>query len=495
MAEMTKAERKAALKAAKKAAKLEAKQKAEETKVVETPKVEEVKVEEVKTTPTATEVKVEAKKDTQKAPDKPKKKTEKIPTIIPENADTDLKGGKKALERAASLIGGTTGIPMSAPTSSIDGKAMLAHVMWEKYGKNEELVKNYPELYSDLMKSIDVVTLLALVDVRQELLSKNEKGELNLLISEDQIVPLQNMASMLGIKLAPAKALPGNDGQMKLDFAKSEIPEELKPKEGEVVSVVPELDPKKITTEEELKEALQYLITKTKNTAANIVNTVEWYRVYCLGKENDTDKRLALDDKGVDYWIQEIFKLIEPTALMSGLGQAMYTYTSLTGSPCMAHSILHYHMSKLGWSEEQVALALRELLTTKFRYKLKDNEKLDPKEDKALKAITGILGEEYISKLFNDYNISTEGLEENKKAQIESDRKAARMILGSVRTNYFDKPNKKFTEDDLRLVVGQIINLYRDPADRLAEYCQDTLIAPKEGEYPATEPEKKNKLV
>ena len=37
------------------------------------------------------------------------------------------------------------------------------------------------------------------------------------------------------------------------------------------------------------------------------------------------------------------------------------------------------------------------------------------------------------------------------------------------------------------MVVGQIINLYRDPADRLAEYCQGDLIAPKEDEYPKKE--------
>ena len=39
----------------------------------------------------------------------------------------------------------------------------------------------------------------------------------------------------------------------------------------------------------------------------------------------------------------------------------------------------------------------------------------------------------------------------------------------------------------MRMVVGQIINLYRNPADRLAEYCQGDLIAPKEDEYPKNE--------
>lgn len=507
MAEMSKAERKAALKAAKAAAKAEKKAAKVETKNVEEakpvtqvdnnqkPEVIEIKAEDVKTTPANAE-KVEVKQE-KKETSKPKK-AEKIPTIIPEDVNDGLKGQKKALDRAASLVGGATGIPMGSPSSSLDGKAMLSYVMWDKYGKNEELQKNYPELYNDLMKSIDVVTLLALVDVRQELLSRNDKGELNLVIDADQIIPLQNMAGLLGIKLAPARALPGStkDGQLAIDFAKSEVPDELKPN-GEKKTEVPELDPKKIHDENGLKAALEYLISKDKNVADNIVNTVEWYRVFCGLKEDNADKKLALDEKSVTDWINDIFKIIQPSYLMNGLGRAVYLYTSQTGSPCMAHAILHNHMSKLGWSEEQIAEALRALISENFRYKLKDDANLKPEEDKALKAITGILGEDYISKLFNDFNLKTTGTDSETKAKLDADRTAARMVLGSVKSNYFDKPNRKFTEADLRLVVGQIINLYRDPADRLAEYCQDTITSPKEGEYPKkaeeTKPEEKKK--
>ena len=83
---------------------------------------------------------------------------------------------------------------------------------------------------------------------------------------------------MLGIKLAPAKALPGNDGQMSINFSESEVPTELANSKPKVE--IPELDPNKITNDEELKTALNYLISKEKNVAENIVNTVEWYRVY-----------------------------------------------------------------------------------------------------------------------------------------------------------------------------------------------------------------------
>lgn len=505
MAEMTKAERKAALKAAKAAAKAEAKEtkkvdnkkvddkpvesKKEDTKPQVDNKPKEAKVEEVKAAPAnAKETKVQAKKDAPKGPDKPKK-AEKIPTIIPEDASSNLNGQKKALDRAAALVGGATGIPMGSPASSLDGKAMLAHVMWEKYGKNEELQKHYPELYTDLMKSVDVVTLLALVDVRQEILSRNEKGELNLVVDADQIMPLQNMAGLLGITLAPAKALPGKDGQLQIDFNKSEVPEELNtPKKSEKV---PELDPNKITNDEDLKTALEYLISKDKNVAESIVNTVEWYRVFCGLKEDNADKKLALDERSVTDWINEIFSLIQPVGLLRGLGRAVYLYTSQTGSPCMAHAIMHTHMSKAGWTEEQVAEALRALIGENFRYKLKDDPELKPEQDKAISAITGLLGNDYIDKLFADYGLKTDGVEESKKAELEAARETARKVLGSIRTNYFDKQKEAPTLDKMRMVVGQIINLYRDPADRLAEYCQGEIVAPEEKEYPKSN-EKKN---
>ena len=259
---MSKAERKAALKAAKAAAKAEAKvnnteNKKEETKPQVDNKPKDAKVEDAKKAPTtAKETKVQAKKDAPKSPDKPKKKEEKIPTIIPEDATGKNSPEKKAVERAANLITGipTAGIPIGSRESSVDGKAMLAFVMQQRYANNEELKKQYPELYADINRSIDVVTLLALVDVRQDLFDRGERGELQLQIASDQVLPLQSMAEMLGIKLAPAKALPGNDGQMSINFSESEVPTELANSKPKVE--IPELDPNKIANDEELKTAL-----------------------------------------------------------------------------------------------------------------------------------------------------------------------------------------------------------------------------------------------
>lgn len=493
--EMSKAERKAALKAAKAAAKAEAKENNKNSQQVKeaekSAETKETKKEQKGETKEQKEQKKEQKPSTQK------QKKDKTPTIIPEEVTEDkpkVSPEEKALKRATSLVGGITGagIPVGSTASSVDGKAMLAFVMQQRYANNEELAKRYPEVYADINRTIDVVNLLALVDIRQDLFNRGERGELQLMIDANQLMPLQGMAEMLGIKLAPAKALPGgNDGQLAIDFNKSEVPEELAKDAGKTVTKVPELDPNKITTDEEIDEALTFLINKERNVATNIVNTVEWYRTLRGLKETNADKKLALDEMTVGDWMNEIFSRISPVSLLKGLGSSVYLYTSQTGSPCMAHSVLRNHLIKAGWSEEQVAETVRALINENFRLKQKDNQEMKPETDKAIMAVISNLGEEYIDKLFTDWGLNLEGVEESKKNQLENDRKIARMVLGSVKTNFFNKDESP-TPDELRLKVGQIINLYRDPASRLAAYCQSSITSPVEKEYPEKSLEKKD---
>ena len=56
----------------------------------------------------------------------------------------------------SSLVSGITGagIPVGSTASSVDGKAMLAFVMLQRYANNEELAKRYPEVYADINLSL-----------------------------------------------------------------------------------------------------------------------------------------------------------------------------------------------------------------------------------------------------------------------------------------------------------------------------------------------------
>lgn len=481
---------------AKKAAKLAAKQAAKKANEVKNqPAVEPAKVEtptpapEEKKEPEKAQVnnqpvekKEEAKaklkpaveeiKEEKKEPEKKeqKKKDKKIPTFIPEEVDHE-----KVLERANKL----SQIPIGNTTSSMEGKAMLSYVMWEKYGKNEELKKQYPELYQDICRNIDFVNFLALCDLKQDAIRRAQSGEFKLTVDIDQIAPLQEMAGMLGVELTPTKALPGDKKQLELAF-KEDTPL-AKPK---AKLEVPELDPSRITTDEELKSALNYKLSETPNGAVNIANAMQWFREYELFKASDADAKLKIDNKTVSELINEMFQKVQPTALLKGIGRAVYLYTKRDGSPIVAHTVLHHHLAPLGYSEDAIADIVRCLIGEQFRYTLNTdkNANNDPKTDKAIQAITSNLGNDYIDALFNDWAISRDTKDNE---QIDR-RNRANEIIGRVRTQYLPKKDsgETFSEDTIRMAIGKIINLYRDPSDPLAEYTDSSYISPKTGEYP-----------
>lgn len=443
---------------------------ATETKKVDNPQVTNKEKEQPKEAPKETpkETPKAAPKKEEKKPSTPKKK-EHVPEVIAE----DVTEKEKPVTRIPENI------PVGSTQSSFDGKANLAFVMQQRYTGNQELKNKYPEFYAAMQHNIDVVVVLALADLRNELAAKNESGELILQGTPDQILQLTEAANLLGIELTAPKALPGaKDGQLAIDFNEAKIPEELK-EEAPVEEKKVELDPKKVVTTEQLIEALTYIMRKDKNPATAMVSAVEWYRNWCIQNADTADKKLELDDRTAGQWMAEIFDLVRPTAYCNGLVGAMYLYTSQTGNPVKSHCILHKHIEKTGWSEEQIADMLKFFVKRTFDNKVEKGEiseaQKDPKNNIALNAVLGTLGLPFIDKTFNDMNSD------------DADAKAsAKATLGLIRTNYFST-DKAPTSDELRMKLGQIINLYRDPMERLTEFYQ------AEGEYPEAPKAKEEK--
>ena len=441
-----------------------------EEPVVEQPAAEETKVEQPTPTeqpkpePAVEEIKEEKKEEKK---DKKDKKDKKVPTFVPEEVDHKELRIQKPTSSSA------------VQRSSADAKSRIMTVIWEKYGKDADFAKQYPEAYTDMMRNLDVVTVLALADIQNELQERTANGELKLTVAADQIMPLQNIAGMLGIELCEVKALPGkgDDKQLKINF-----PEELKEKKEDTK---PELDPSKISSEEELKKAIEFLLRETPNVAVNIASTIQWYHDYCIFKTDNADKKLEYDNRAISEWVNDIFSKVQPTAILRGLGRSLYLYTKESGSPITAHTVLHHHLSQLGYSEEAIADLVRALITEQFRYNLSTDPKAnkDPKEDKAMMAIISNIGNDYIETLFKNFNTEiTKDTTSEEQFQI----KKAKEIIGRVRTNYLkdEAAEKKCTEDALRMAIGRIINLYRDPMNPLMEYEQSSVTSVKEGEYP-----------
>lgn len=452
---------------------------------------ESKKVEETQQVAAPTVTKEAEKKDPpkQKPVEKQQKpKKDKTPTVIAEEVSA---------EEAMNVLTKSVGTSTAASGSSTDAKAMLSYVGHQRFTNNEELKKNYPEYYNAINQSINAVWFLGMLGVQQEMAAMNAEGKLQLLVSPEQVMPMQEMAKMFGVELAPAKALPDlKDGQLAIDFTpggETKVPAELQ--DTAPLKEDPELDPKKVGKDpEKIKEALEFLIRKDRNIAISLVNTIEWYRVLCMENAESADKKLELDNRSVSEWMEEIFTIAPPKGILTGLGRSVYLYTKTQSSPVSAHCLLHGQLKDL-WSEEQIASALKVLLRENFRYNLEGAHGPDgkgkpavekPEDDKAIQATIGALGNSYVDKLFEDYDLEI-GPDDKDKNEKEYRKKEARKIISLVRANYF--PGKiEPTREHYRFAVGKIINWYRSPMDRLAEYEGEIPVLT--GEYPPKEAEK-----
>lgn len=456
-------------------------------KPVEKPKEEKPKAKEEK--PQVQKPKAETAKPTAtpkgSKPQAKLAKEKETPIVEAETVDEVLQKKSDKTLNTLKTIGGT---PINR--SSFDAKSNLAYVIQKRYCENLDLQQTQPALCAAMAENLDVVVALSLIDLYGETVRRADAGELLLTGTPETLFHFNEVCQTLGIKLAPAKALPGpsNDGQQVINFAESEFPEEMKPMTRAETGIapanqheyVPELDPIKITTDEQLKEALTYQITKSsekRNVAESIFNTVNWFSNYCMVKETDEAKKAELSKTSITEWLDKVFTYISPTVIVRGLGSSLYAYCSQTGSPVMAHSILYRYLNPKGWNEDQIAEVLKVLVKQNFQLKKNDKPDLDANSDKAILALLASKDADYVDSI-----LANQGSGEENKVN--------RMLYSNVRSAYWSKA-EKVTNDMIRMKIGQILNTYRDPLDRIEEFARD-VITPTVGEYPAPADEKKN---
>lgn len=437
-----------------------------------------------------TEAKTEKQPAQKVADTQPKLKKDKTPVVIAEEVDE------------TTALGNKIGVPLSntgmdaIKRSSTDAKAQLVTYGYNRFINNEEFKDKCPEAWKHTAQVCDVVWLLAMVDIRNEVAALKSGGQIVAKIPEDQLMPLNEVAEMLGITLAAPKAIVGPQGekQLAIDFTSPDtiVPEELNDKKAPV-QTVPDLDYGKVGTDhEKICAALDYLMHQNRDITVCIDKTLEWYRGLCMNNASSADAKLALDAKPLNEWIDEIFHLIPIAGLMKGLGRSVYLYTKQQGSPVSAHSILHGKLPN--WSEEDIVSLLKVLIQENYRYSLEDKidangnviktEKPKPTEDKAIQSVVGSVGLEYVDKLMADYTRPVpENATDEQLMEIKESRAAARKIISLVRANYY--PGKvEPTNEQIRFAIGKIINVYRQPMDQIAEFegPLPTLV----GEYPET---------
>ena len=419
---------------------------------------------------------------------------EKAKPVIQKPASTESKAPKKAaiekeIEKAADPmlnigIIGTAGVT-TASSMHPNQKVQLAVLMQERYVNNPELQKSNPELYNAMNGNVDTLVVLSLYDVQREVAERNANGEFTLLASPEAIIKLDEVAKTMGFNFKLQKALdsPKNkDGQSMLNFQEvMEMPVETKKDlDAEYAeNVKPELDVTKISTPEDVAKGLAWMLrTDTKVTLGKaLVNTINWYRAYKICSTTELEKKEEYRKALPGILVTEIFSIISPTVFLKGLGGSVYTYTSQFGTPIFAHAILHKYM-KDSCTEEEIASILVAILNVKFHEKVLEDKTLKEYDEKALIALNNSKDIEWIDALMTAE---------------KSDEKYR--IKSCVIESYFKEQKDPDMYNKIRVQIGMLINLYRNPEDRLVEFTEGSGAkspkAPKENKTeeatPATE--------
>ena len=190
------------------------------------------------------------------------------------------------------------------------------------------LLGDTPELNSMLRKQYAVALVIANVLLQEEMKATGTDKRLGLILKDEDVNAFVNAVNELGITGVKQLEVKPADGQTAIDFTDVIIPEEVtKSVEVEkkiIEAPVPELDPEKISSEEDLIKAVQYTATRnyigeSKKTgrplhgAELVINCMKLVSLYRLAHAADEKTKNELAAKQADYWVNEVFKLLITT--------------------------------------------------------------------------------------------------------------------------------------------------------------------------------------
>jgi len=367
----------------------------------------------VKTAPVAEGKKDAVEAATQVAETNEEKPTGQIPDIPtpkenPSESAPVPTANKAEQNEFASILGvmkQTSGSGLSA-----DGYVRLAGIMDDKYRKDSAAAQKYSPMFlngaSRIVDTIVFGTLLEQV--------VNTTTPISLLIRKSSFPELQNLASTFGVKLPDADKLrlptpedlvkagisqsTGEEGV--LDFKPEDIPEDVTKKiqdDKKKADAEVEMDPKKITTKDQLVAALNKIFAKrnSRSVENNILTAIKFikdYRYAELERDgNSSEKRAVLDSRNIDDWIQDAISITEPTLMFRQIGSNLAKYCVEDESPVGAFLSMRCALKFRGecaLSDEEVAEIVKFIVLWYNTYVTAENtDKLKGKLTKSAKEV------------------------------------------------------------------------------------------------------------
>ena len=347
-------------------------------------------------------------------------------------------------------------------------------------------------------------------------------------IRQSQLPTIIDAAHDMGITI-DQKALPApsEDGTIQIPSTaikpSKEAKEQLK-KEHEILEKKPNIDPTKIESDAELKDAINFVMADAKNGWEKIKNAIQFYRSYLSAKANKSDKKeeelAALNKKSNLELFDEIKNVIHNCPIvLSGIGRAMGTFTGSTKSPIVAFCMLKSSATdrKTGeceLSDNEVADYTRAIVTwvnelsiENYTTRIAEHEKnlavLKKDAKKNTEGIKDVEGKiescknsiahckEIIDMLTNASTDTVDSLIADYADAKSDNNRAARLVFQKVFETYYsdvdlEKNDIATVKHNVQQRAGIIVNLFRDPTTPNQEYNEANLtemvLVAKEGE-------------
>lgn len=284
-------------------------------------------------------------------------------------------------------------------------------------------------------------------------------------VNTDIIQGITDQFADFGITI-PTKALSAGktDGQTLINFTEVKVDKEVEEmvKRESVVAkeeVAPELDASKITSVDEIKAALLYLLTRTAGKAAdNINNAIEKMREIRKFQEADAAKKETWDKILPGTILTDIFNVVQlPSSIINGLANAVYNTAKLDKTAISAHCVVHKHFPFMG--DDEIASIVRAIL----EHKAQGPVDKDP-------AITGLVSD------------TKDAFDAFYTKETDLGKKVMGMLTSNYGAEFQGKPNSELLAKNLMV---NLANLYLADGAKLEAYVEKG--------YPvSSEPEKKN---
>lgn len=313
---------------------------------------------------------------------------------------------------------------------------------------------------------------------------------------------LASAAADLGFKIPDIKALPAGkeEGTVMLEAKDVKVPAETKKKLQEEKKIregeEPELDPEKITSEEDVTKALQYMfLTGGKRLPILLTDAIDFMKKFRLHEasqaENAEEAKAKFESYNSGDWLDDVFSYFRPPVFFTGIGRGMATVAADKKNPIHSFIILRDAIKDKTTGEpvlddQEIAYCAKSIMKwfcdTNIESNKKAIENLDPKKNKTeiekceaqiqyyndiLTYITSPSSEEIDTLLENVGSTFDEGGTLTKECQ---DANATfNRICGSYYGKKLSTSDYKNLGENIKQYGYHIINLFRAPGEQLVD--------------------------